>query len=166
MYKGIFWWWWTFFCLLSSYSHYKRKGQGSAELMKELTDTTKILQFVKISSTLSAFMNGGGRGPGWVGRAREWGGKLVLWNSLIFSLPSPPMLNDILLLKILFSGIYRSPEGQPVPASSQTRGGSHSAYWFLTDGPSPKWFHPFHIINMTTVLVTYFKFNFFSFPKH
>lgn len=50
-----------------SYSHYKGKGQGLVELMKEQTNITKILQFVNISSTLSAFMNRGGD-PGCVGR--------------------------------------------------------------------------------------------------
>ena len=45
----------------------KGKGQGLVELMKELTNITKILQFVNISSTLSAFMNRGGD-PGCVGR--------------------------------------------------------------------------------------------------
>lgn len=47
------------FCFFS-YSHYKREGQGPVELTKELTNITKILQFVNISSTLSAFMNRGG----------------------------------------------------------------------------------------------------------
>lgn len=45
----------------------KGKGQGVVELMKELTNITKILQFVNISSTLSAFMNRGGD-PGCAGR--------------------------------------------------------------------------------------------------
>lgn len=46
-----------FFLFLNffSCSHYKRKEQGPAELKKELTNTTKILQFAKICSTISNF---------------------------------------------------------------------------------------------------------------
>lgn len=67
-----------FFCLfcccvlfvcLFSYSHYKRPGQGPVELTKELTNITKILQSVKMSSTHSAFMNEMG------GTQAEWGGQ-------------------------------------------------------------------------------------------
>ena len=59
-----------FFCLFFFFFPIhitKGKGQGLVELMKELTNITKILQFVNISSTLSAFMNRGGD-PGCVGR--------------------------------------------------------------------------------------------------
>lgn len=43
------------FKIFFSYSHYKRKEQGPAELKKELTNITKILQFAKICSTVSNF---------------------------------------------------------------------------------------------------------------
>ena len=55
----------------------KGKGQGLVELMKELTNITKILQFVNISSTLSAFMNWGGD-PGCVVRVGV-GGEGASW---------------------------------------------------------------------------------------
>lgn len=61
---------WFFFVFFFSYSHYKRKGKGPVELMQEPTNATKIVQFVKISSTLSAFMNRGGD-PGCMGRVGE-----------------------------------------------------------------------------------------------
>lgn len=60
------------FVFFFSYSHYKKKGQGPAELTQELTNVTKIVQFLKISSTLSAFMNRGG-GPACMGRVGEQG---------------------------------------------------------------------------------------------
>lgn len=72
----------------------------------------------------------------WEGQA-EWeelGSKdqSVLRNSWLFS-PPPPILNDILLLKILFSEIYRAPKGQQLPLYPPPRsgGGSHSAEEFL-----------------------------------
>lgn len=61
-----------FLSFFFSYSHYKKKGQGPAELTQELTNVTKIVQFLKISSTLSAFMNRGG-GPACMGRVGEQG---------------------------------------------------------------------------------------------
>lgn len=74
-----------FFVFFLSYSHYKRKkGQGPVELTKELTNITKILQFVNISSTLSAFMNRAGD-PGCVGRVgASERCQLRLWNSFFF----------------------------------------------------------------------------------
>lgn len=81
-----------FFCLFFffSYSHYKRKGQGPIELTKELTNITKILQFVNISSTLSAFMDRAGD-PGCVGTVGAGSERcqLGLWNSLIFFFSFP-----------------------------------------------------------------------------
>lgn len=73
-----------------SYSHYKRKGQGPIELTKELTNITKILQFVNISSTLSAFMDRAGD-PGCVGTVGAGSERcqLGLWNSLIFFFSFP-----------------------------------------------------------------------------
>lgn len=65
-----------FFCLFFFFFPIhitKGKGQGLVELMKELTNITKILQFVNISSTLSAFMNRGGD-PGCAGRGGGGGG--------------------------------------------------------------------------------------------
>lgn len=65
-----------FFCLFFFFFPIhitKGKGQGLVELMKELTNITKILQFVNISSTLSAFMNRGGD-PGCTGRGGGGGG--------------------------------------------------------------------------------------------
>lgn len=61
-----------FLSFFFSYSHYKRKGQGPAELTQELINITKIVQFLKISSTLSAFMNRGGD-PACMGRVGEQG---------------------------------------------------------------------------------------------
>lgn len=96
---GIF-----FFVFFFSYSHYKREGQGPVELTKELTNITKILQFVNISSTLSAFINRGGD-PGFVGRVGESERcQLGLWNRFFCLFPSPPKLNDNLLLKYCFLG--------------------------------------------------------------
>lgn len=51
-----------------SCSHDKRNGQGPAELMKELTTITKILQFASISSKPLSFTNRGGD-PACVARA-------------------------------------------------------------------------------------------------
>lgn len=71
----------------------------------------------------------------WEGQA-EWEGlgskdQSVLRNSWLFS-PPPPILNDILLLKILFSEIYRAPKGQQLPLYPPwSGGGSHSAEEFL-----------------------------------
>lgn len=97
-----------FFVFFFSYSHYKRKGQGPVELTKGLTNITKILQFVNISSTLSAFMNRGGN-PSCAGRAgRSERCRLGLWNRFFFFFPSPSKLNDILLLKYCFLG-FRDP---------------------------------------------------------
>lgn len=81
-----------------SYSHYKRKGQGPVELTEELTNTTKILQFVKSNSALSAFMNEGTRLRRQGGGAR---GQLVLWSSLIFP-PFPTSVERRLAVKMLF----------------------------------------------------------------
>lgn len=59
-----------------------------------------------------------GQKEGWEGQS-EWEGlgskgPVSSMNSwLFFSLP--PILNDILLLKILFSEIYRAPKGQQLP---------------------------------------------------
>lgn len=93
-----------FFVFFFSYSHDKREGQGPVELTKELTNITKILQFVNISSTLSAFMNRGGD-PGFVGRVGESERcQLGLWNRFFCLFPSPPKLNDYLLLKHCFLG--------------------------------------------------------------
>lgn len=67
----------------------KREGQGPVELTKELTNITKILQFVNISSTLSAFMNRGGE-PGFAGRVGESERcQLGLWNRVFFFSPFP-----------------------------------------------------------------------------
>lgn len=54
----------------------------------------------------------------WEGQA-EWEGlgskdQSVLRNSWLF-FPPPPILNGILLLKILFSETYRAPKGQQLP---------------------------------------------------
>lgn len=84
---GFFFVVFLFFLFFFSYSHYKRKGQGPVELTKGLTNITKILQFVNISSTLSAFMNGGGN-PSCVGRVRgSERCRLGLWNRFFFSFP-------------------------------------------------------------------------------
>lgn len=53
------------------YSHYKRKEQGPAELKKELTNTTKILQFARSAQLSQTFMIG--QKEGWEGQA-EWEG--------------------------------------------------------------------------------------------
>lgn len=70
---------------------------------------------------------------GWEGQAEREGlgskDQSVQWNSWLF-FPLPPILNDILLLKILFSEIYRAPKGQQLPLS-WSGGGSHSAEEFL-----------------------------------
>lgn len=96
------------------YSHYKRKGQGPAELTQELTNVIKIVQFLKISSTLSAFMNRGGDRAAWKGPGNSTKCQRGLWNSLTF-FPFPTKAERHLAVKVRFSGIYRSPEGQPVP---------------------------------------------------
>lgn len=83
----------------------KEKGKVLVELMKELTNITKILQFVVSAQPLSLQNRGGDPGcTGRGGRGRGRGeGQLGLWNSLIFFL-SPPKVNDILLFKHCFLG--------------------------------------------------------------
>lgn len=80
----------------------QKERASSVELMKELTNITKILQLVKISSTLSFYEQGGD--PGCRGRRESERCQLGLRNSLIFFFPSPPKLNDILLLKYCLLG--------------------------------------------------------------
>lgn len=120
-----------FFVFFLSYSHYKRKkGQGPVELTKELTNITKILQFVNISSTLSAFMNRAGD-PGCVGRVgASERCQLRLWNSFFFFFSFPTEVARDLAVKILFSGVYR-------PPSSQAGGGSIVHKHFLQTAPPP-----------------------------
>lgn len=60
-----------------------------------------------------------GQKEGWEGQA-EWEGlgskgPVSSTEQLANPPPTPPILNDILLLKILFSEIYRAPKGQQLP---------------------------------------------------
>lgn len=127
----------------------------------------KYYNLQRICSALSDFYDwvgqGGGvrrpSGKGWEARDQP-----VLWNSWIF-FPSPSILNDILLLKILFSGIGRAPEGEQVSLYLPGLGRKPQCTLIFKDGSSLTRFS-FHIINMTAVLVTYFKFNLFTFPMH
>lgn len=131
--------------------------------MKELTNITKILQFVNISSTLSAFTNRGGD-PGWLGRVQERKRcQLGLWNSLPFFFLPPPKLHDILLFKYCFLGLTDPLRASQSPVLPRLGEGSNSAQRFLTDCPSPNK-STLHIIN-TTALVMQFKFNFFFLSK-
>lgn len=70
----------NFFVFFSLFTLQKERA-GSCRTDKR-TNITKILQFVKISSALSVFMNERTRLSGKGGGARS---QLVLWNSLIFS---------------------------------------------------------------------------------
>lgn len=65
----------------------QKERASSVELMKELTNITKILQLVKISSTLSFYEQGGD--PGCRGRRESERCQLGLRNSLIFFFPFP-----------------------------------------------------------------------------
>lgn len=59
----------VFLSFFFSYAHYKRKGQGPVELTKELTNITKILQFVRLTPP-SQLLRKGAETPaaGWWGQ--------------------------------------------------------------------------------------------------
>lgn len=85
--KRVFWWWWWFFffCLFFFLFTLQRTGQGPVALTQELTNITKILQFVQRSSTPSAWRTGGDPALWGGGRERR---PLGLRNSLSFSFPT------------------------------------------------------------------------------
>lgn len=105
---------------------------------------------------------------GWEGQAEREGlgskDQSVQRNSWLFFPPSP-ILNNILLLKILFSEIYRAPKGQQLPLYPLVWRRKPQCRRIFTDSSSLERIS-FHIINMTTVLVTCFKFKLFASPEH